>query len=370
MAVSSLLMAESARVILGLAEDAQVSVLHASALCGAHCPPFPVDRPAWIVGFDSRQTAEAVRDALAGIYGVGHPVDLVQAGDPSGCLRTTLGAIADGPFLSPETVAYLPALGEALSLEAFQEIIAHLRAPDGCPWDRKQTQQSLRPYLLEETYEALAALDANAPSKMCEEFGDILLQVVLHAQVAQEAGDFTLADVLGGVHRKIVYRHPHVFGDVQVDGVGNVLVNWEKLKAEERASNGEAEKGMLDSVPTAMPALVLAQEYQSRAARVGFDWTELEPMIAKVYEELDEVNTAPDAEHRAKELGDLLFAVVNVVRWYKVDAESVLRETNQRFRTRFQHVERRARETGRNLMDMTLPEMDVFWEEAKDKEEN
>ena len=362
---SALQLAENARQVLGLPDDAQVSVVPASALQAAHCPPFPVDRPAWVVGLDSPEVARAVSDSLRGIYSPGQAVTLVS---PSGKVTVTRLEDAPGWPLAAGMVLYLPALAEGSSMEAFQEIIAHLRAPDGCPWDRKQTQQSLRPYLLEETYEALAALDANDPEKMREEFGDILLQVVLHAQVAQDEEQFNLADVLRGVYRKIVYRHPHVFGDVQVDGVGNVLSNWEKLKAEERAANGEAEKGMLDSVPAAMPALVLAQQYQSRAARVGFDWSELEPMLAKVQEELGEVRDAPDAEQRAKELGDLLFAVVNVVRWYKVDAESALRETSQRFKRRFQHIERRARETGRSLPEMTLAEMDVFWEEAKENE--
>lgn len=367
---SILRMAEMARQSLGLPEDDQVALVRAETLLDAHCPPFAVDHPAWVAGIATPALAQASVNALVGIYSHTHQVRLVNVEHTGQHASLMLRDVPAWPMLAADTVMYLPSVGHGTSMEAFQEVIAHLRAPDGCPWDRKQTHASLRPYLLQETYEALAALDAEDPQKMREEFGDILLQVVLHAQVAQELGTFTLADVLQTVHDKIIFRHPHVFGDVQVDGEGGVLVNWEKLKAQERAVNGEPEKGMLDGVPTAMPALVLAQEYQSRAARVGFDWSELEPMLAKVYEELNEVAIAESDEQRAKELGDVLFAVVNVVRWYKVDAESALRATNQRFKLRFQHVERRAREAGKNLLDMKLEEMDVFWEEAKGLEGN
>ncbi|MRR31966.1 nucleoside triphosphate pyrophosphohydrolase, partial [bacterium] len=261
---------------------------------------------------------------------------------------------------------FVPVLGEDTSMESFQEIIAHLRAPDGCPWDREQTHDTLRKHLLEETYEALGALDAHNTAAMREEFGDLLLQIVLHAQIALEAGEFRMADILQGINQKIVRRHPHVFGDVQVDGVSHVLQNWEKLKAAEREANGEADhKGILDGVAAVFPALAQAQEFQDRAARVGFDWPDVAPVLEKVMEELEEVRTAADADHRAKELGDLLFAVVNFVRWHKVDSETVLREANQRFRSRFAHIEKRAREVNRELTSMTLAEMDVFWDEAK-----
>jgi tetrapyrrole methylase family protein/MazG family protein len=209
-------------------------------------------------------------------------------------------------------------------------------------WDRKQTHGSLRPYLLEETYEALTALDAEDPGKMAEELGDLLLQIVLHAQIGSETGTFRMTDILRGIHDKIIRRHPHVFGDVVVHDEGGVLVNWERLKAEERAVNGEPEKGMLDGVPVALPALTQAQEIQERAARVGFDWRDIEPVRRKILEELGEVDMAGDSVEREIELGDLLFAVVNLVRWHGVDDESALRETNQRFRNRFSYIEKRS----------------------------
>ena len=252
------------------------------------------------------------------------------------------------------------------SLPSFEEVIAHLRAPEGCPWDRKQTHESLRTYLLEETYEALAALDDQDMQGLKEELGDLLLQILLHTQIAVEKGEFNMADVIEGINRKIIYRHPHVFGDVDVADATGVVQNWEKLKQQERTDNGTEEtKGLLDGIPVSFPALAQAQSIQDRAARVGFDWKEIEPVMDKVMEEYREVQEAPNAEERAKELGDLLFAVVNLVRWYKVDAESALRETNIKFRKRFAYIEQKSRETGKPMQEMTLDEMDVFWNEAK-----
>ncbi len=252
------------------------------------------------------------------------------------------------------------------SLPSFEDVIAHLRAPEGCPWDRKQTHESLRTYLLEETYEALAALDDRDMQGLKEELGDLLLQILLHTQIAVEKGEFTMAEVIEGINRKIVYRHPHVFGDGEVADATGVVQNWEKLKQQERADNGTEEtKGLLDGIPLSFPALAQAQSIQDRAARVGFDWKEIKPVMDKVMEEYREVQEAPNAEERAKELGDLLFAVVNLVRWYKVDAESALRETNLKFRKRFAYIEKKSRETGKPMQEMTLDEMDVFWNEAK-----
>jgi len=249
---------------------------------------------------------------------------------------------------------------------SFEELIAFLRAPEGCPWDKKQTHDTLRKYLLEETYEALDALDQHDMEGLKEELGDIVLQIALHAQIATENHEFNMADILEGINRKIVYRNPHVFGDAAVDGVKGVLQNWEKLKEKERAEKGiEAEKGLLDGIPQSFPALAQAQTIQDRAARVGFDWSEIDPVMDKVLEEFDEVKTAPNEVERAKELGDLLFAVVNLVRWYKVDAESALRGTNQKFRRRFAYIEKNSRELQKPMQEMTLEEMDGYWNEAK-----
>lgn len=350
--------------VFQLDPSAGVTVLAATAVENRHVPPFPPSMPALLTGL-GEGSLPAIQTVLQSTYP--DTFELQYAAESSdGKIehgRLTLAELGRASGLS---ALLIPSLGEDTSMEAFQEVIARLRAPDGCPWDREQTHDSLRKSLLEECYETLAALDAGSVAGMTEEFGDLLLQIVLHAQIASEAGEYHMADVLQGINRKIVRRHPHVFGDAQVAGVKNVLQNWEKLKAAERKANGEADrKGILDGVASEFPALAQAQEFQDRAARVGFDWPEVAPVLDKVMEELEEVRTAADEQQRAKELGDLLFAVVNYVRWHKVDSETVLREANQRFRTRFAHIEKRAREMGRDLSSMTLAEMDVLWDEAK-----
>jgi tetrapyrrole methylase family protein / MazG family protein len=356
---------------LGLDPFPQMALVDAITLGGDYVPSFPPSQPALIAQIYSRETASNLKLTLMSVYPDEFPVRLVHAAGTEQQVVEDLKLfeIDRSPSIGLLTSLYLPPLGEHTSLESFQEVVAHLRDPEtGCPWDKEQTHNSLRTYLLEETYEALEALDQEDPVKIQEEFGDLLLQIVLHAQIAAEEGEFTMADIIQGINRKIIHRHPHVFGDVQVKGVSGVLQNWEKLKAEERKENGNGEKGLLDSVPKILAALAQAQQYQDRAARVGFDWADIDPVKDKIFEELKEVEEAPDSESLASELGDLLFAVVNLTRWYKVDAESVLRETNQRFRRRFAYIEQKARQLGRNLNEMTLEEMDVFWEEAKDLE--
>ncbi|HWQ04972.1 MAG TPA: nucleoside triphosphate pyrophosphohydrolase [Longilinea sp.] len=341
-----------------------VVILPGGALAGKHTLPFPPSLPAVLTGLENANLLE-LQTILEHVYPGTFEICAVSEKDAGDLESINLPLNQLGAMLQMDAL-FLPALGKDTSMEAFQEVIAHLRAPDGCPWDGEQTHDSLRKHLLEESYEALGALDARDTLAMSEEFGDLLLQIVLHAQIAVEAGEFRMADILQGINRKIVRRHPHVFGDVQVNGVSNVLQNWEKLKAAEREANGEADhKGILDGVSTVFPALEQAQEFQDRAARVGFDWPDVAPVLAKVMEELEEVRTAADDDQRAKELGDLLFAVVNYVRWHKADSETVLREANQRFRSRFAHIEKGAREMGRDLSSMTLAEMDVLWDEAK-----
>jgi tetrapyrrole methylase family protein/MazG family protein len=343
-----------------------LAVVDALVLGSAHVPPFPPDTPALIAQIYSSPVASEVKLTLMEVYPDQHPVQLVHAaGTPQAKVESlALYEIDRSPYIGLLTALYVPPLGAATSFEAFQEIIAHLRAPDGCPWDREQDHQTLRASLLEETYEALTALDADDPGEMCEEFGDLLLQIVLHAQIASEYGEFRMADVLRGIHTKIVHRHPHVFGDVAVDGVGKVLQNWEKLKAKERQEKGNSTAGLLDSVPVALPALILAEEYQKRAARVGFDWPDVQGVINKICEEVEEVRSAEGRE-RAAEVGDLLFSVVNLARWCGIDAESVLRETNARFKQRFSHIEQAAGALGKQVADLTPQEMDDLWEAAK-----
>ena len=261
---------------------------------------------------------------------------------------------------------FFPAVSDAHSFSAFVELIAHLRSPKGCPWDRKQTHASLRTTLLEETYEVLEAIDEKDMNSLKEELGDLLLQIVLQSQIASEEGVFTIHSVIEDIYKKIVFRHPHIFKDWKVKGVEEVIKNWEILKAQERSEkNRKPINHLLDSIPKSLPALSLAQKYQERAARVGFDWTGIAPVIEKIEEEIGEFKNAPDMTSRERELGDLLFAMVNLIRWYGLDAESVLRQMNERFRKRFNFIEENAAAQGRKITDLSLAEMDEIWEKAK-----
>ncbi len=253
-------------------------------------------------------------------------------------------------------------------------IMARLRGSGGCPWDREQTHQSLRRYLVEETYEALEAIDAGATDQLRQELGDLLLQVVFHAQVAAEAGAFDIDDVIAGLVEKLVRRHPHVFGDVRVAGSADVLTNWEAIKEQER-TNGlhgtvshRASSGALDELPRALPALMLAQRMQELAARAGFAWPDLPAAMGKVAEELAELWTAAEkgsAEQAARELGDLLFAVANLPRYLGLDGEQALRAACAIFRERFAHLEENASSRGRSLRECAPEELAQWWRAAR-----
>lgn len=352
---------------LGLDPLPHTALVDAFELIHAHVPCFPPDVPALIAQVYSSQVASDVKLTLMEVYPDEHPVMLVHgAGTQDQTVEELPLYAIDRSFLTGLlTTLYVPALGAATSFEGFQEVIAHLRAPDGCPWDKEQTHRSLRAYLLEETYEVLAALDAEDPEALCEELGDLLLQIVLHAQIANEMGDFRMAEVIHGVHRKIVNRHPHVFGDIQVDGTEHVLRNWEQLKAQERKDKGKEKKSALDGIAPALPALSQAQEYQARAARFGFEWPELSMVFGKVLEEIEEIKQAQNDQQREAEIGDLLSAVSNLARMYRVDAESALRQSNQRFRMRFGYIEAQAEAQGRQVAELSLDEMLAMWREAK-----
>ena len=223
--------------------------------------------------------------------------------------------------------------------------------------------------LLEETYEALETLDQDDMAGLGEEIGDVLLIVTLLAQIGSEEGVFSMAEIIQGIHRKIVRRHPHVFGDVSIDGASGVLRNWEKLKEHERRKQNKHEvKGILDGVSKILPALIRAQEYQDRAAHVGFDWPVIAEVEKKVMEEWQEVAEADGSGALERELGDLLFAVVNLVRWHKVDAETALRKANEMFYRRFRHIETQAAGQGKTLTDLSLEEMEALWQDAKKNE--
>ncbi|MPZ50889.1 MAG: nucleoside triphosphate pyrophosphohydrolase [Dehalococcoidia bacterium] len=250
---------------------------------------------------------------------------------------------------------------ERQKYEDLRGIVARLRAPDGCPWDREQTHVSLRPHVIEEAYEVLAALDAGDTTALPDELGDLLFQVLLHAQLAEEAGEFTMADVLGGLADKLVRRHPHVFGDVHLDTADQVVAQWEKLKQQER---GE-EQSALSSVPGAMPALAYAQTLLRRAAAAGFAWPERKDVLDKLNEELDELARAQSKEEATAEFGDILINLANYARYLDIDAEEALRLAGHKFRRRFEAVERRARSTSLDLATLSREELMALWTQAK-----
>lgn len=349
---------------LRIAPPSKLTLLEAPTLSSAHVPLYPPDMPVLITDVDSGEIALQLKKVLLTTYPQEHVVVLADAGKTK---EERLGELENFDF-SKSTCLYVPSLGEGTSFESFVEIVAHLRAPDGCPWDKEQTHESLRKHLLEESYEAIAAIDSGDFNSMREEFGDLLLQVILQSQIANDEGQFNINQVIHGIHSKIVRRHPHVFGDLKLDGVDGVLANWEKLKEAERKNKGQKDKGLLDGVPLALPALSQAQEYQDRAARVGFDWPEVEGVLDKIKEEIEEIKNAETDFELASEVGDLLFAIVNLARWKKVDAESVLRATNAKFKKRFAYVEQGAKKQGRNLSDLSLEEMESLWREAKRKD--
>lgn len=240
-------------------------------------------------------------------------------------------------------------------------IIARLRGPGGCPWDREQTHESLREALLEECYEVLEALDEKNRQRLSEELGDLLMQIVIHAQLAAEAGEFQLTDVLQNINRKLIQRHPHVFGSVKVKDAAEALVNWEALKKKEKGENAS----LLENVPKKLPALSYSQEIQDRAARTGFDWEKIEGIIDKLAEEVGELKQADNRQQKELEFGDLLFTLVNIARWLGIDSESALREANRKFYQRFSHMEETCRQRGVNLADLSFDEQNELWEEAK-----
>ncbi|HKQ06335.1 MAG TPA: nucleoside triphosphate pyrophosphohydrolase [Blastocatellia bacterium] len=267
-----------------------------------------------------------------------------------------------------------------LAGEKFTELvklIARLRAPGGCPWDREQTHESLKPMLLEEAYEVIEAIDEGNDDEFVGELGDLLLQVVFHSDIASEAGRFTVADIIERVSSKMIRRHPHVFGNDTASTSGEVLRNWEAIKAAELAAKGKAadDGSMLDSVSTKLPAVMEAFQMTTKVSRVDFDWPDVASVLEKLDEEVAELkeavaSPAPNHQEIAGEVGDLLFVAVNVARLLGVDPESALKASNRKFRRRFRYIEDRLREQGRQPADSDHTEMDALWDEAKAKEKD
>ena len=250
-------------------------------------------------------------------------------------------------------------------------IMDKLRDPGGCPWDREQTLRTLTPYLLEEAHEVIEAIESGDAAHHREELGDLLFQVVFQSRIAREEGKFDFADVCDAISDKLTRRHPHVFADVTVSGSREVVKNWERIKAEERKEKGQPERSAVGGVPLALPALVRAERLTEKAGAVGFDWPDARAVLAKVREELAELEAELDSGTPARveaELGDLLFAVANLGRWVKVHPEEALRGTLRRFESRFHHIEARLREKGKSPRESGLAEMDALWNEAKARE--
>ncbi len=251
-------------------------------------------------------------------------------------------------------------------IERLVDIVARLRAPGGCPWDREQTHKSILTGLLDEAYEFFEAVEENDDYKMKEELGDLLLQIVFHSQMAREENKYDLEEVAKEIGDKLIRRHPHVFGDVEVSGSEEVIHNWEKIKKNEKGK--EHRKYMVDDIPEALPALFRAEKMQRRVSKVGFDWTSVEPVLDKVEEEFGEFREAilsGNDKHAEEELGDIIFALVNVARHHKISAEDALRATTHKFARRFRYIEDKFKELGTDISHASLEEMDKYWEESK-----
>jgi tetrapyrrole methylase family protein/MazG family protein len=380
------------RLIATPLDPTRPAVLARAAVIGGATPaPWPAPAPATAdeatADAPPAETVRALpgrhgprgRDPLAvlrRLYPADHPVGRFRAAD-----GTTIGALTEADLASPLYLPPAAPMAAPAGPWTLPWLSDRLRAPDGCPWDREQTHASLRGHLLEETYEVYDALANGATPALADELGDLLLQVILHAQLAAEEGVFDLADVQAAISAKIVRRHPHVFGDAEARTASDVNRQWERIKADERAdadrsdgsdgsdaSDGSAAKparGALDGISSSLPALAASQEMQERAAHIGYDWPSVDGVIEKVHEELAELLAARTDAERSEELGDLLMVLVNVGRWHGIEAEAALRAGNDKFRRRFREVERLAAERGVALRDLDFAALDELWDQAK-----
>ncbi|MEI7743181.1 MAG: nucleoside triphosphate pyrophosphohydrolase [Chloroflexota bacterium] len=302
---------------------------------------------------------------LRRLYPADHPVG--RFGNP---VATSIGALVEADLATPVYLAPVAPVAAIASPWGMPWISARLRAPDGCPWDREQTHETLRSHLLEEAYEVYDALADGPSPALAGELGDLLLQIILHAQLAAEEGVFDLTDVWAALASKIVRRHPHVFGESEAKTASDVNRQWERIKQAERAAaadeaGAETPKSALDGISRSLPALAASQEMQERAAHLGYDWPSIDGVLDKVREEVGELVEAESDAHRAEELGDLLFVLVNVGRKTGIEVEAALRSANDKFRRRFRHVELAAAARGVALRDMTFEELDALWDAAK-----
>lgn len=333
-------------------------------VCDATAFRFDARRPALVHQLYDRDTVTALKLALLDVLPAEREVTVLSAlGTADEAIRNVpLDELDHRPFGHLDTL-YLPpldALDDLRRMDGLIDVVARLHAPGGCPWDREQTHLSLRPHLLEEAYETLEAIDRDDPAALTEELGDVLLQVLMHAEVGARNDDFVLADVIEHIARKLIRRHPHVFGEATASTAEEVYQNWEQLKKQEKPRDS-----ILDGVPVSLPALAASQSIQGRARRVGFDWPDIEGPLDKLREEIGEFARAADAGERADEFGDILFVLVNIADHLGMEAEQALRGANAKFRRRFAGVERLARERNLDLKDLDLAALDALWDEAK-----
>ncbi len=359
-------------LVLGMQviDATELAMLSPDEIAGKIIPTVPL----LISHIYNRRQAGAVKLALGECYHDEWPVKLVRstnADASASIVEMPLYQLDHEKPTNHFSTLYVPPLGplEALRVpETLRYITMRLRRePDGCPWDRQQTHRSLTRYVIEETYEVVEALEENDMEKLAEELGDLLLQVYLHAEIARQEGDFNIGDVYEHVSAKLIRRHPHVFGQVEVENAGQVVQNWEEIKRQERIAAGKdvESESVLDGVPLASPALIVAQKYQKRAATVGFDYDNLQQVLAKLTEELQELQEAATLEHKYEEMGDVLFMVARIARELDIDAEEALRSANRKFRQRFQAMEHITRFEGRTFSSYNLDEWRNLWNRVK-----
>ncbi len=360
---------EPCLALLGIDALDGLQILDALEIAAQYHPPVNPAKPALLAQIYSQSVASNLKLTLMNQYPDSAAVKLIHGAgrDEASVEELRLYEIDRSDKIDVMTSLYLPAQHPLSSFQSFQNVIAHLRSPEGCPWDREQSHQSLRPYLIEETYEVLDALDAADPIALYEELGDLLLQIVLHAQIAVDDGEFFMTDIIRHLNEKMIRRHPHVWGDVDVQGdPRQVSGNWEDIKRSEQVDAGAEERSLLDGVPRGAPALLVAHQYSRRAAKVGFDWPDASGVEEKVKEEYYEIFASDTLAEKTREIGDLIFVLVNWLRWLGVDdPESLLRETNAKFYRRFAYVEASARRGRGALSDYSLDELDEFWQAAK-----
>ena len=318
----------------------------------------------------SRLVASDLKEILTAVYPDEHPVVLIHgAGSENEFVeKINLYEIDHSEQTSHLTSLYLPPLPAKSDMSAFAEAIATLRGPAGCPWDQKQTPQSMRDGFLEEMAEVLDALDRDDPENLSEELGDLLLHITMQAQMASEDGLFNLSDVIGGIYAKIIRRHPHVWGTKSVDGEEDVVFNWEQIKEQEKAERNEPSQkveSLLDNIPTTLPALARSQKIQKRVRKVGFDWQDIGGVYDKLQEEVTEIQTAISEADKLEEVGDLLFVTVNLAKWLGLDAEIALREANLKFERRFRKLEELAHLKKLVLSELNESAFTDLWDEAK-----